>query len=42
MIMFQDLGPTGIRFNAYLPADRRTTYAVETTSHAQRPSSTFP
>jgi transcriptional regulator with XRE-family HTH domain len=36
MLMFQDLGPTGIRFNAYLPADPGTAHAMETASPAQR------
>ncbi len=35
MVMFQDLGPTGVRFNAYLPADPDTTHAMETTGHAR-------
>ena len=35
MLMFQDLGPTGVRFDAYPPADPDITHAMETTGHAQ-------
>ncbi|WP_158674588.1 helix-turn-helix transcriptional regulator [Streptomyces hoynatensis] len=38
MLMFQDLGATGIRFSAYLPADAHTERAMAAAGRAARPA----